>query len=134
MKQIRTNEVAMWLNELSDWDAFLNVTFRKRTGLHEARLRVREALTKGARHASAVLFYERNPSGDGGFHAHGLASLESHKVRRDVLWKCFFGECGRTLIEPPKSRGDVLGYCAKYCSKDAAWFDLFNVPPKPPRG
>ena len=65
---------------------------------------------------------EQNPGRDG-FHVHALWCDCLNKSRRD-LWQKWFERYGRNRIEPVNSRDDVSDYCAKYVTKEGAWWGV----------
>ncbi len=122
--KVRENEVAVWLHELKPWEDFVTITFRGRPARLERARRLIDRTLAPHRCAGLSYFmaYESNPSGDGGYHAHGV--LHGLKVERRQLWRELFTNTGRTQITPIRSKGDVVSYCAKYCTKRIAWWDL----------
>ena len=44
--------------------------------------------------------------------------------RRKDIWREWFDRYGRNRIEPVKNRDDVSDYCAKYVTKEGAWWNV----------
>ena len=65
---------------------------------------------------------EENPGRDG-YHVHALWCDCKNKSRRDI-WRKWFDRYGRNRIEPVNSRDDVADYCAKYVTKEGAWWNV----------
>jgi hypothetical protein len=45
-------------------------------------------------------------------------------VRRREIWRTWFERYGRNRIEAVHSRDDVADYCAKYVTKEGAWWNV----------
>jgi len=65
---------------------------------------------------------EQNPGRDG-CHAHALW-CDCKNRRRTEIWEKWFHRYGRARIEPVNNRDDVADYCAKYVTKENAWWNV----------
>ena len=74
---------------------------------------------RGVSHFYAL---EQNPGRDG-YHVHALW-VDCKNLRRSDIWREWFARYGRNRIEPVRSPGDVADYCAKYVTKEGAWWNV----------
>jgi len=114
--------MADWVNYLAPWSVIAHLTFSWECSMDSGR-RVFERFM--ARHLSRVSYFyalEENPSRDG-FHVHALWA-DTGSVFRKAAWSEWFTRYGRARIEPVRRYEDVSGYCAKYVTKERAWWNV----------
>ncbi len=66
---------------------------------------------------------EQNPGRDGYPCPCAVVRLQE-QMRRTEIWEKWFHRYGRARIEPVNSRDDVADYCAKYVTKESAWWNV----------
>jgi len=114
--------MADWVNYLAPWSVIAHLTFSWECSMDSGR-RVYERFMK--RHLARVSYFyalEQNPSRDG-FHVHALWA-DTGSVFRKEAWSAWFTRYGRARIEPVKRYEDVSSYCAKYVTKERAWWNV----------
>lgn len=114
--------MADWVNYLADWRVIAHLTFSWECSMDSGR-RVYERFMQ--RHLARVSYFyalEQNPSRDG-FHVHALWA-DTGSVFRKLAWSEWFQRYGRARIEPVRSYNDVSAYCAKYVTKERAWWNV----------
>jgi len=133
-------ELANWIHSLAPWQVIAHFTWRDKP------FKLRDGSTKmcGVSSESARRYYEKfmaknfprltyfyaiepNPSRDG-HHIHALFS-DARDLYRKEMWELWFQKFGRNKVEKVSSKEDVVGYCAKYCTKaytgqDGAWWNV----------
>ena len=114
--------MADWVHGLAPWTVIAHHTFRWEASLWSARNSFERFMAKTIPDVSYFYAIEENPSRDG-HHVHALWANCDEVLRRDV-WRNWFDRYGRSRIEPCRSREDVAGYCAKYVTKEGAWWNL----------
>lgn len=121
-RRFDSQQMADWVNWLADWQVIAHLTFSWECSLDSGR-RVFERFM--ARHLARVSYFyalEENPARDG-FHVHALWADAGSVFRREV-WAAWFTRYGRARIEPVNNHLDVSNYCAKYVTKERAWWNL----------
>lgn len=114
--------MADWVNYLAPWEVIAHLTFSWECSMDSGR-RVFERFME--RHLARVSYFyalEENPSRDG-FHVHALWA-DAGSVFRKEVWAAWFERYGRARIEPVRRYEDVASYCAKYVTKERAWWNL----------
>lgn len=114
--------IADWVNLLAPWQVISHLTFAWQASFDSGR-RVYEKFMK--RHLPTVSYFyalEQNPSRDG-CHVHALWASSSTVFRKGV-WGVWKERYGRARIEPVRGHQDVSSYCAKYVTKERAWYDV----------
>lgn len=114
-------QMASWVQELARWDVIAHLTFCWEVSLWSARRAYERFMRKEYPHLSYFYAEEENP-GRPGYHVHALWA-ECRELYRKEAWSRWYGTYGRARIEPVKRRRDVSGYCAKYVTKERAWWD-----------
>lgn len=121
-RKVDARQMADWVNWLAPWEVISHLTWRWESSLDSSR-RTFERFMR--RHLSRVSYFyalEQNPSRDG-YHVHALWADAGSIFRREA-WAAWFKRYGRARIEPVRSFEDVSGYCAKYVTKERAWYDV----------
>lgn len=114
--------MAGWVDSLSSWRIISHLTFRWECSLDSGR-RCYERFMR--RHFPALSYFyaeEQNPGRDG-YHVHALWGRCEALYRREA-WLAWFKRYGRARIEPVRNKGDVTSYCAKYVTKQRAWWNV----------
>jgi hypothetical protein len=115
-------EMAKWVNGLAPWQVIAHLTFSWEASLPSAQRCYERFMKRQMPGVSYFYACERNPARDG-FHVHCLW-MDCRSVNRRHVWSEWFARYGRARIEPVKDQGDVSGYCAKYVTKEGAWWDV----------
>lgn len=121
-EQLQTLELAEWVHGLAPWEVFSTLTFRWEASQDSARRCYEKYMRKNLPWVSYFYSIEANPSRDGN-HVHALWADTQNASRRDA-WGKWFKANGRARIEPVRGKGDVAGYCAKYCTKHGVWWNV----------
>jgi len=79
-------------------------------------------MSRALPHLSYFYAEEANPSRDG-YHIHALWA-DAKTLYRKEAWATWFKRFGRARIEPIRSNADVASYCAKYVTKERAWWNV----------
>ena len=111
-----------WVQSLAPWDWIAHLTFKWEASRDSARRNYEKFMRSEMRGVSYFYALEQNPGRDG-FHVHALWCDCKGKSRR-VVWQTWFNRYGRGRIEPVNNRDDVADYCAKYVTKESAWWDV----------
>lgn len=124
--------MADWVNYLAPWEVIAHLTFAWECSMDLARVRFEHFMQgKGHRGVKGVTalagvsyFYalEENPGRDG-YHVHALWA-DAGPVFRKAAWAEWFKHNGRARIEPVRRFEDVSSYCAKYVTKERAWWNV----------
>lgn len=114
-------QMASWVRALAPWQVIAHLTFRWEVSLWAARRGYERYMRKSLPRVSYFYAEECNPSRDG-YHVHALWS-DCRAVFRREAWAAWFKRFGRARIEPVRNEGDVSDYCAKYVTKEGAWWD-----------
>src|ERR1035437_2332443 len=122
--QLHLDKLAMvsWVDALAPWEVISHLTFRWEVSLDGARRGYEKFMTRELPHLSYFYAEEANPSRDG-YHIHALWS-DAKTLYRKEAWAAWFERFGRARIEPVKSKADVVSYCAKYVTKERAWWNV----------
>jgi hypothetical protein len=122
--QLHLDKLAMvsWVDSLAPWEVISHLTFRWEVSLDAARRGYERFMSRALPHLSYFYAEEANPSRDG-YHIHALWGDCKTLYRREA-WATWFERFGRARIEPVRDRGDVAGYCAKYVTKERAWWNV----------
>lgn len=114
-------EMANWVDGLAPWDCICHLTFRWEVSLDAARRSYERFMRKQWPRVSYFYAEEQNPSRDG-YHIHALWAARD--IYRKEAWAGWFNRFGRARIEPVRSKEDVTCYCAKYVTKEGAWWNV----------
>ncbi len=120
-------QMFQWVNGLASWKVIAHHTFAWEAGLWSARNSYRRFMAKSCPEVSYFYAIEHNPSRSG-HHVHALWA-DCEAVQRSEVFSRWFATYGRNRIEPVRSPEDVASYCAKYVTKEGAWWDLKLVAP-----
>jgi hypothetical protein len=115
-------EMGAWVGGLAEWQVISHLTFRWEASIWAAQRAYEKFMRKELWGVSYFYALEANPARDG-FHAHSLWVGCGGTNRRET-WRKWFDRYGRARIEPVRDQGDVTSYCAKYVTKEGAWWDL----------
>lgn len=121
-----------WMAATWDWEVFATLTFRDPPPTHENAARgYTKVGTRGAERALLSWLHEAVvPRAPGAFwwfveephryrttpHFHGLLG-GVQGLRRDEVWKAWYGPWGIARIEPVEFTSGAAVYCAKYVTK-----------------
>jgi len=111
-----------WVHSLAPWQVIVHLTFAWEASVWSAERCYLKFMKREMWGVSNFYALEENPGRDG-FHFHALWCDCLNKSRRD-LWQKWFDRYGRNRIEPVNSRDDVSDYCAKYVTKEGAWWGV----------
>lgn len=114
--------MADWVNSLAPWSVISHLTFAWECSLNAAQKAYERYMS---RHYSRVSYFyalEQNPSRCG-YHVHALWADTGGVYRREA-WNKWFKRYGRARIEPVRRYEDVSRYCAKYVTKEGAWWNV----------
>jgi len=114
--------MADWVNSLAPWSIIAHLTFSWECSLDSGRRVFEKFMKRYLPNLSYFYALEENPSRDG-FHVHALWA-DTGSVYRKEAWSAWFTRYGRARIEPVRRYEDVSGYCAKYVTKERAWWDV----------
>jgi hypothetical protein len=120
-------EMTDWVSSLAPWSVIAHHTFVWEASIWSAQKSFEKFMAKEVRDVSYFYAVERNPSRDG-HHVHALWS-DCEGVLRSRIWERWFDRYGRNRIEPVRSVMDVTSYCAKYVTKEGAWWNVKIVSP-----
>lgn len=115
-------EMGDWVHALAPWQVIAHLTFSWEASLDSARRCYEKFMRQEMWGVSYFYALEQNPGRDG-HHVHALWCDCLSKRRRDI-WRRWFDRYGRARIEPVNNRNDVADYCAKYVTKEGAWWNL----------
>lgn len=116
-----------WVHGLAPWTVFGTFTFGWESSIDAATRAFERFMRKHAPDVSYFFAVERNPSRDGN-HIHAVLA-DTEGMSRRAMWDAWFKRFGRARIEPCRSLDDVTGYCAKYVTKEGAWWNFKLVSP-----
>jgi hypothetical protein len=122
VRWIDAERMAEWVHGLAPWQVILHFTFAWEASLDSGRRCFEKFMRQHYPRVSYFYALEQNPCRDG-FHVHALWS-DSRNVFRKEAWAAWFAKYGRARIEPVRSQEDVAGYCAKYVTKEGAWWNV----------
>lgn len=111
-----------WVHSLAPWEVISHMTFAWEASLYSARRCYEKFMKRELWGVSYFYALEQNPSRDG-YHVHALW-CDCKGRSRKLIWREWFGCYGRARIEPINSLNDVSDYCAKYVTKETAWWDV----------
>jgi len=120
--KVDAEQMADWVNWLGPWDVIAHLTFRWEVSLDAARRGYERFMRRALPEVSYFYAEEANPARDG-YHVHALWG-DARTVYRKEAWATWFKRFGRARIEPVRDHGDVSRYCAKYVTKEGAWWNL----------
>ena len=115
-------EMGDWVHSLAPWQVIAHMTFAWEASVWSAQRCYEKFMKREMWGVSYFYALEQNPGRDG-YHVHALWVDCKNKSRRDV-WRTWFERYGRNRIEPVNSRDDVADYCAKYVTKEGAWWGV----------
>jgi hypothetical protein len=121
-KSLDALQMAEWVGKLAPWQVISHLTFRWEASLDSGRRCYEKFMRRHLPHVSYFYALEENPGRDG-FHVHALWS-DAVGVFRKEAWASWFKRYGRARIEPVRNQGDVTDYCAKYVTKERAWWNV----------
>lgn len=124
-------EMGDWVHGLAPWQVISHLTFAWEASVWSAQRCYEKFMRTELRGVSYFYALEQNPGRDG-FHVHALWVDCQNRCRRDI-WREWFHRYGRNRIEPVNSRDDVADYCAKYVTKEGAWWDVKLLDQRHPR-
>ena len=113
---------AAWVNALAPWRIIAHLTFSWEASFDSGRRVYEKFMARKLPHVSYFYALEQNPSRDG-CHVHALWA-DCGGVYRKEVWADWFQRYGRCRVEPVRNYEDVCGYCSKYCTKEAAWWNV----------
>jgi hypothetical protein len=120
-------ETANWVDSLAPWSVIAHQTFIWEASLTSAQRCFERFMNRDLPEVSYFYAIEQNPSRDG-HHVHALWA-DCEAVQRTLVWERWKARYGRNRIEPVKSKEDVVSYCAKYVTKEGAWWNVKLVAP-----
>jgi len=115
-------ELTSWVQSLAPWSVIAHHTFTWESSIWAAQKSFEKFMAKEVRGVSYFYAVEQNPS-RAGHHVHALWA-DCDEVFRKRIWERWFERYGRNRIEPVNSLNDVAAYCAKYVTKEGAWWNL----------
>jgi len=124
--RIKAAELAVamgdWVHSLAPWQVISHLTFAWEASLPSAMRCYEKFMRTEMRGVSYFYALEQNPGRDGN-HVHALW-MDCKNMRRTEIWDKWFHRYGRARIETVNSRDDVSDYCAKYVTKEGAWWNV----------
>jgi len=120
-------ELAGWVSSLAPWRVIAHHTFVWEASIWSAQKSFEKFMARELRDVSYFYAIEENPSRDG-HHVHALWA-DCEAVQRSRIWERWKERYGRNRIEPVRSVMDVTSYCAKYVTKEGAWWNVKIVSP-----
>jgi hypothetical protein len=120
-------QMSNWVSNLASWQVIAHHTFVWEASIWSAQKSYEKFMDHELRDVSYFYAIEENPSRDG-HHVHALwADCEGvHRSAIHYKWK---GRYGRNRIEPVRSQINVTDYCAKYVTKEGAWWNVRVLQP-----
>jgi len=115
-------EMGDWVHSLTPWQVISHMTFAWEASVWSAQRCYEKFMRSELRGVSYFYALEQNPGRDG-FHVHALW-VDCKNLKRSDIWRTWFARYGRARIEPVNKRDDVADYCAKYVTKEGAWWDV----------
>ena len=119
--------MADWVKGLKPWQVISHLTFEWEASQDSTRRNYEKFMRKKLPAVDYFYAVERNPSRDGN-HVHALWHRPM-EICRKAAWSEWFNRYGRARIEPVRSSEDVTGYCAKYVTKEGAWWNVKLLSP-----
>lgn len=111
-----------WVHSLAPWQVISHLTFAWEASAASAQRCYEKFMRSELRGVSYFYALEQNPGRDG-FHVHALW-VDCKNLKRSEIWREWFHRYGRARIEPVNNRDDVADYCAKYVTKEGAWWNV----------
>jgi hypothetical protein len=127
LSECEQQEMASWVAGLAPWSVIAHHTFVWEASIWSAQKSFEKFMARDCRDVSYFYAIEENPSRDG-HHVHALWS-NCEGVQRSRVWERWKERYGRNRIEPVRSVMDVTSYCAKYVTKEGAWWNVAIVTP-----
>ena len=134
--ELAKSQMFLWVHSLAPWKVIAHHTFVWEASIWSAQKSYERFMRKNCSDVSYFYAIEQNPGRDG-HHVHALWA-DCEGVQRREVWNRWFSTYGRNRIEPVRRAGDVAAYCAKYVTKEGAWWnvrlvdaDLFRVATSP---
>ena len=115
-------EMGVWVHSLAPWQVISHLTFAWEASVWSASRCYEKFMRSELRGVSHFYALEQNPGRDG-YHVHALW-VDCKNLKRSDIWREWFARYGRNRIEPVRSPGDVADYCAKYVTKEGAWWNV----------
>lgn len=115
------SELALWVGRLARWSVRADLTFKNPRGAESALKAFELFMRQVIPAVSYFVAVEPNP-GRPGYHLHALWA-DCEDVQRKKVWKRWFSEHGRALIEPVRCVESALVYAGKavnYAAKSPA--------------
>lgn len=122
-QEVDKDQMATWVSWLAPWQVILHGTWRWEASVWSAQRAVEKFRLKHLSRCSFFYALEENPGRDG-YHVHGLLADCTAIYWKDI-WAAWCKRYGRFRSEPVRSTEDVTRYCAKYVTKERAWWDVF---------
>jgi hypothetical protein len=132
MSEEQKLEMSFWVGTLARWRVIAHHTFVWESSLWAAQKSYEKFMDREVRDVSYFYAIEENPSRDG-HHVHALWA-DCEGVHRSAIWEKWKGRYGRNRIEPVRSSLNVVEYCAKYVTKEGAWWNARILQPALPFG
>lgn len=124
--EVEKAQTATWVLGLARWKAIGHFTFAWEASMNSAIRCFEKFMRKTLPGVQYFYTAENNPNRPG-YHLHAL--LGQMSVKRKQVWRQWFDQYGRCRLEPIRGEWNAAVYCAKYVSKELAWFNT-NVRPK----
>jgi hypothetical protein len=120
-------QMAGWVHQLKPWQVISHLTFEWEASQDSTRRNYEKFMRQQLPDVDYFYAVERNPSRAGN-HVHALWHRPM-EIARKGAWSEWYARYGRARIEPVRSQEDVTGYCAKYVTKESAWWNVRLVSP-----
>jgi hypothetical protein len=121
-KGLELEAMSSWVQGLKPWQVISHLTFEWEASMDSTRRNYEKFMRTELSDVDYFYAIERNPS-RAGHHVHALWHRPLAIARRQA-WADWFHRYGRARIEPVRSSEDVTGYCAKYVTKEGAWWNV----------
>lgn len=124
-------QMGNWVLNLGPWEWFATFTFEGEWSCWSAMKAFESFMRREYYWVEYFYAVEPNPN-RWGHHVHaifkncGRAGPGGSPLRRDAMWAKWYEErgYGRARIEPVRGHMDVADYCAKYVTKELAWWNV----------
>lgn len=115
-------EMATWVDSLAPWQVIAHCTFRWEASIWSGQRCFEKFMRKEMWGVTYFYALEANPGRDG-FHVHAVMADCKSMSRKNQMWRPWHERYGRCRFEPINRREDVVQYCAKYVTKEGAWWN-----------
>lgn len=126
-KVLERIEMQAWVANLAPWELAFTGTFRWEASLASGQRAFERFMKRRCSDVSYFYALEPNPSRDG-CHVHSLFANTAGLYRK-AIWQEWLSRFGRNRLEPIRHRVDAENYVAKYCTKDASWWNVHLADP-----